>query len=200
MIPLWYKSLTFCALPFAVVRLRWRGRKDPNYKDRTGERWGRVPVGLNQGSIWFHAVSVGETVAIAPTISRLIESSPGTRYLVTSSTPTGSAEVTQRLGTNVDHCYLPYDFPESINRFLDATNPKALFLVETELWPVLIDATNTRDVPVYLINARLSERSAARYARFKRLTAHIFGMLRGVSCQYQATAERFAQLGVPRDR
>lgn len=200
MIPYWYKLIAFCALPFTRAHLWWRGRKDPSYRGRIRERFGYAPVGIAQGPIWFHAVSAGETIAVIPLIQRIGELFPEQRILVTTTTPTGSAEVTQRLGSKVDHCYVPYDFPRTINRFLDAIQPKVLFLVETEIWPVLIDATNTRKIPVYLINARLSKKSAVGYGRFRNLTKRVFGMLQGVACQYPATANRFAELGVTPSR
>ena len=200
MIPYWYKLIAFCALPFARTYLWWRGRKDPSYRSRVRERFGYAPMDVVQGPIWFHAVSAGETIAVIPLIQRIGEIFPEQRILVTTTTPTGSAEVTQRLGKKVDHCYVPYDFPRTINRFLDAIHPKVLFLVETEIWPVLIDATTTRKIPVYLINARLSNKSAIGYGRFRSLTKRVFGMLQGVACQYPATANRFAELGVPQSR
>lgn len=196
MIPYWYKLIASCALPFTRAHLWWRGRKDPSYRSRIRERFGYAPVDIAQGPLWFHAVSAGETIAVIPLIQRIGELFPEQRILVTTTTPTGSAEVTQRLGSKVDHCYVPYDFPSTVNRFLDAIQPKVLFLVETEIWPVLIDATNTRKIPVYLINARLSKKSAVGYGRLGKLTKQVFGMLQGVACQYPATANRFAELGV----
>lgn len=104
-------------------------------------------------------------------------------------------EVKRRLGPSVLHFYAPYDLRRCVNRFLKRLNPLALFLVETELWPNLIDCTDRRRIPIYLINARLSARSAQRYARFRWLTRSMLQKVSGISCQYEDTAERFVALG-----
>ena len=200
MIPYWYRLLAFCAPPFALLHLWWRGRNDPSYRARKSERFGHAPEGIAQGSIWFHAVSAGETTAIVPVIRKICADATGSTVLVTCTTPTGSAEIGDRLGDAVDHCYVPYDFPNSVTRFLDTTKPRILFLVETELWPVLIHEATSRGIPVYLINARLSEKSAQGYKLIRNLTSHMVESLEGVACQYQATANRFAELGVPNSK
>src|SRR5690606_2800628 len=134
------------------------------------ERFGRVPAGIPPGCIWFHTVSAGETIAAAPLIDRLAAAHPGLPFLVTTMTPTGSAQVRERLGGRVYHCYAPYDFPWAVRRFYDAVRPRLLVLMETELWPNLIGAAAARGIPVLLVNARLSERSARGYARIAGLT------------------------------
>ena len=196
MIVLIYKLIAYCATPFAWLQLWLRARNDASYKKRKRERFGYVPEHIARGSIWFHAVSAGEAIAAIPLIQHIAADMTETRVLVTCTTPTGSNEIKSRLGDLVDHCYLPYDLPHSVRRFLNATTPLVLFLIETELWPTLIEETKSRSIPVYLINARLSAHSARGYRRLGSLTKRMLSKVDGIACQYQATADRFAALGV----
>ena len=120
---------------------------------------------ISTGPIVFHMISAGEVIAGYQTIvelRELIESS--VPFLVTTTTPTGSAEVQSRLLhiSGIEHCYLPYDIPQAVRRFLDRVKPKAIVIMETELWPNLFSYCNSRNIKIYLINARLSARSAKR--------------------------------------
>tara|TARA_B100001765_G_scaffold111341_1_gene69236 strand:- start:492 stop:1457 length:966 start_codon:yes stop_codon:yes gene_type:complete len=99
----------------------------------------------------------------------------------------------------VEHCYCPYDFPKAVRRFMDSVEPRALVLMETELWPNIIRECRRRNVPVYLVNARLSERSATGYQRLTALMGSVLTNMTHIYCQYQDTAERFAALGVERE-
>ena len=195
-----YQLLLWVAYPWVVVRLRWRARREPEYGQRIGERFGQVPDHIVQGAICFHTVSAGETIAAAPLISALAKEfsapdGPGAPFLVTTMTPTGSAEVQARLQEQVHHCYAPYDFRFAVRRFFDAVAPKLLVLMETELWPNLIDEAHVRRVPVLLVNARLSEHSARGYARVGGLTRSMLQKLRFIACQYSDHALRFKTLG-----
>lgn len=195
-----YFVLLLLAWPWAVLRLHWRGRREPAYRERRAERFGRVPVGIPPGCIWFHTVSAGETIAAAPLIGRLAAAFPGLPFLVTTMTPTGSAQVRERLGGRVHHCYAPYDFPWAVRRFYAAVQPRLVVLMETELWPNLIGAAAARGVPVLLVNARLSERSARGYARVGGLTRPMLERLAWIACQYPDHARRFEALGAPPER
>ncbi|MDZ7668521.1 MAG: lipid IV(A) 3-deoxy-D-manno-octulosonic acid transferase [Gammaproteobacteria bacterium] len=195
-----YQSLLLLAWPWVHVRLYWRGRREPEYRQRIGERFGRVPAGLTPGGLWFHTVSAGETIAAAPLIRELAQAFADQVFLVTTMTPTGSAQVHARLGDRVQHCYAPYDFPWAVRRFYDQARPRLLVLMETELWPNLIAEAWRRGVPVVLVNGRLSERSARGYSRLGGLTRTMLGRLEYVACQYPEHVRRFAALGVPEDR
>ena len=166
---------------------------------RIGERMGRAPVRIPTGCIWFHAVSAGETIAAAPLIAELA-SEFGTNgalpFLVTTMTPTGSVQVAARLGGAVHHCYAPYDFRFAVRSFFDRVMPRLLVLVETELWPNLIDEAHRRGVPVLLVNARLSERSGKGYGLVGSLTRRMLGQIDFVACQYGDHLERFRALGL----
>ena len=190
-----YQILLWLALPIVPLRLWWRSRREPGYGERIGERFGRPPSAMPKGGVWFHAVSAGETIAVAPLIDALADEFPAVPFLVTTMTPTGSEQAIRRLGDKVAHCYAPYDFRFAVRAFFDAVRPRLLILVETELWPNLIGEAQRRGVPVLLVNARLSERSARRYGRVPKLTQALLGRLALVACQYPDHADRFRGLG-----
>ncbi|MCB1685583.1 MAG: lipid IV(A) 3-deoxy-D-manno-octulosonic acid transferase [Pseudomonadales bacterium] len=195
-----YRLALLLARPLVLLRLRLRARREPEYGRRVAERFGEVPEGIPRGVIWFHTVSAGETIAAAPLISALVELFPDLPFLVTTMTPTGSAQVTARLGGRVHHCYAPYDFPDAVRRFYDRVEPRMLVLMETELWPTLLGVANDRGIPAMLVNARLSERSARGYARVGGLIRSMVEQLSLIACQYPAHASRFIALGAAPER
>jgi 3-deoxy-D-manno-octulosonic-acid transferase len=195
-----YQMLLRLARPWVHLRLRLRARREPAYGERIAERFGHVPAGIRAAGVWFHAVSAGETIAAAPLIAEFAAANPTVPVLVTTMTPAGAAAVERHLAGHVQHCYAPYDFPDAVQRFYDAVQPRLAVLVETELWPNLIGQASARGIPVLLVNARLSERSAAGYRRLGALARRMFGQLAMVACQYPAHRERFVALGVPADR
>ena len=195
-----YQILLWLALPVVPLRLWWRSRREPGYGERIGERFGRPPAATPKDGVWFHAVSAGETIAVAPLIEALSDEFPALPFLVTTMTPTGSEQVIRRLSGKVAHCYAPYDFPFAVRAFFDAARPRLLILVETELWPNLIGEAHRRGVPVLLVNARLSERSARGYGRIPKLAKTLLGQLRLIGCQYPDHARRFQALGADPDQ
>jgi len=195
-----YRMLLWLAYPWVHVWLRLRARREPAYGERIPERFGWVPAAIPKGCIWFHTVSAGETIAAAPLIGDLAAAYPSVPFLVTTMTPTGSQQVAARLGECVHHCYAPYDFPAATRRFFDAVEPRLLVLMETELWPNMIAEAAVRGVPVLLVNARLSARSTAGYARGASLTRTVLRRLTFIACQYPDHAERFVALGAPAER
>ena len=194
-----YMVLSRVALPVVWLRLWIRGRREPAYRERRGERLGFVPATLPRQVVWFHTVSAGETLGAVPLIRAIKRVIPDVPFLVTTTTPSGSVEVRKHLGAEVEHCYCPYDFPKAVRRFMDSVEPRALVLMETELWPNTIRECRRRNVPVYLVNARLSERSATGYQRLTALMGSVLTNMTHIYCQYQDTADRFAALGVERE-
>jgi len=190
-----YSTLLLLLVPFALLRLLWRGRRQPGYLRHIPERFGFYSSPIDAPVIWLHAVSVGETRAAEPLVKALRERWPSHRLLLTHMTPTGRATGDQVFGDTVSRCYLPYDLPWATTRFLSHFRPQLGLLLETELWPNLICACKTRSIPLYLVNARLSERSASGYARFSRFTRATLQALAGVAAQTSADAERLAALG-----
>ncbi|OUS14134.1 3-deoxy-D-manno-octulosonic acid transferase [Gammaproteobacteria bacterium 53_120_T64] len=195
-----YTLLIYLCLPLILLRLLWRGRRAPAYRRRWGERFGFVArLDASRQVIWLHSVSVGETIAAAPLARRLQTQYPEATVLVTTMTPTGSAQVGKLFGASVEHCYAPYDMPDAIARFLNRVQPAILVIMETELWPNLIHACHRRSIPVVLANARLSAKSAAGYAKVAQLARPMLAQLAVVGAQTKADGERFLQLGVVRE-
>jgi 3-deoxy-D-manno-octulosonic-acid transferase len=204
---LWiYRTVLILVVPLVLLRLWWRGQMDPAYQSRWRERFGFYDASLTKGPIWFHTVSAGETIAAAPTIRAMADIYRGdsddvaTPFLVTTMTPTGSAQVASLLGDVVEHCYAPYDFTFAVRHFLGQVRPRALVLMETEIWPNLILEAKAQGIPVILMNARLSEKSARGYQRIDWLAGPVFQALDLVACQTPEHVQRFADLGVKGDR
>ena len=195
-----YNLLLTLILPWLWLRLFVKSVREPAYRQRIGERFGLVPDALaaHGGCIWFHTVSAGETVAAAPVIQALRERLPGRMFLVTTMTPAGSARVQELLGDTVAHCYAPYDYAWAVRRFLRRANPRALVLMETELWPNLVRLTAAGGAGVFLVNARLSEASFRGYRHVAALFRPVLQQLDQVVCQYEDTASRFRALGATR--
>lgn len=191
-----YTLLLYVALPYVLLRLLWRALRQPEYLRHVPERFGwctgrRAPGPL----IWVHAVSVGETRAAEPLIRALRERWPQHRILLTHMTPTGRSAGDALFDAAVLRCYLPYDYPGAVARFLDRYRPAIGVLMETEIWPNLIHACRMRGTPLYLVNARLSERSFANYRRVAGLARESLGELSAIAAQTEDDARRFAALG-----
>lgn len=195
-----YAVISHLSLPVFFGYLLYRGFKEPAYRARRRERFGFLPANIKSGSIWFHTVSAGEAIAAIPIIENVLHERVGEHVLVTTTTPTGYDAMRKRLGSRIDLCYVPYDIPSCVNRFLERTRPRVLFLLETELWPNLINRTASSGIPVYLLNARLSEKSAKGYTRLGSLTKSMFENIRVVACQYQDTMDRFHSLGLTKQQ
>jgi len=190
-----YTFLLYLLLPFVVLRLYWNGRRVPAYRHRWRERFGFGLSPIEASTLWVHAVSVGEVLGSAPLIQKLLDYYPQYQVVVTTMTPTGSERVKELFGDRVQHCYAPYDLPAATQRFFSAKRPRLLVLFETELWPNLIHLCYQQDIPVLLINARLSASSARGYGRFPALTQTLLRELSFIAAQSVADAERFITLG-----
>ncbi|MBA4092757.1 MAG: 3-deoxy-D-manno-octulosonic acid transferase [Candidatus Accumulibacter sp.] len=193
-----YSLVFYLATPLVWLRLLWRARKQPEYLRHVGERYGFYAPPPLRPLIWLHAVSVGETRAAAPLLEALLLEYPQHTVLLTHMTPTGrttGGEFVRQHAGRVVQAYLPYDLPDACARFLAHFQPQLGLLMETELWPNLIAAAHARGVPLALINARLSVRSARGYARFGALAHPAFKALAAVAAQTSADAERLRALG-----
>jgi 3-deoxy-D-manno-octulosonic-acid transferase len=192
-----YTLLGSAALPLLPLRLWWRGRREPGYRRRIGERFGRYRGAVTGPTFWIHAVSVGETRAAGPLVQRLKTAYPEATLVLTHMTAAGRETGHALFGDGVVQTWLPYDVPFAARAFYAHYHPAAGFLLETELWPNLIAAAQAAGIPLYLINARLSERSARGYRRFGALTRPMLQRLAGVAAQSAADAVRLAALGAP---
>lgn len=182
-------------LPFAFLYLLWRARRQPEYLRHWTERLGMVALPPGKPVIWLHAVSVGETRAAAPLLEALEQRHPGHTFLLTHATPTGRATGRELFGPRVHQAYLPYDHPFLVRLFLDRAQPSLGILLETEIWPNLVAACTQQNIPLFLVNARLSARSARGYQRFRTLLQPSLAALAGVAAQTEADARRLGALG-----
>ncbi|OGU34900.1 MAG: 3-deoxy-D-manno-octulosonic acid transferase, partial [Hydrogenophilales bacterium RIFOXYA1_FULL_63_33] len=191
-----YRLALLLAAPLIPLRLVWRGRRERGYLKHWGERLALGPAPVT-GALWIHAVSVGEMRAAQPLIQALRDAHPGAPLLLTCMTPTGRATAESLYGRFARIVYLPYDYAGSMRRFMRRVRPRVGILMETELWPNLVDAAARGQVPIVLANARLSERSARGYARLPALTQACLQRITVVAAQTDADAERLRTLGAP---
>ncbi len=192
-----YNLLLYLALPFLLLRLVWRSRHAPAYRERWGERLGLYSRRPLRAGIWIHAVSVGEVQTAAALIKHFLERYPHTGVMVTTTTPTGSERLRGLFEDTVRHVYTPFDLTPIMNRFLDAVRPRLAIVMETEIWPNMLGACERRGIPVVLANARLSARSAQGYARLGGFTGETLRRFAAIGAQSPDDAARFQALGVP---
>ena len=161
-----YTVLLRLALPFLVLRLWWRGRREPGYRESIPERFGIYSGDRPERLLWIHAVSVGEARAAEPLVRALTGALPDHKILMTCTTAAGRETIKQVYGESALTVFLPYDFPETAQAFLEYFRPRLAIVMETEVWPNLLAQCAANGVPVMLANARLSEKSARGYRRW----------------------------------
>jgi 3-deoxy-D-manno-octulosonic-acid transferase len=195
-----YTLLLYLLFPLVLLRLLWRSVKAPAYRRRWLERLGLFSPPSSWGGLWIHAVSVGEVQAVVPLIRQMLTDNPGLPITVTTTTPTGSVRVREQLADQVFHVYFPYDLPLALTAFIRRVRPRALLMVETEIWPNLLYLCRRHNIYTLLANARLSEKSARRYARLGHFARETFSNIDHIAAQAHADAARFRELGVPGER
>lgn len=201
--PFWYNAALALLKPIYQSRIRKRAEHPEQLQQELLERFGPFQPAKNLHAIWFHVVSVGETNAAQPLIEHYLKA--GHPVLVTNTTKTGQARA-KSLFLKAPYLdlfqavYLPADQVHLIREFYQKYQPKLLALVETELWPNLIDQAQHFQVPCLLINARLSEKSAKGYAKVKGLTRGMLQNLQQLLAQDLVTQQRFIALGMPTER
>ena len=196
MLRLIYTAIFYLALPLYFVRLTIRAVQNPDYLKRWGERLGYGSNLPTEGKtvLWIHAVSVGEVNASIPLVRSLLDTYSNSEILVTTSTPTGSKILLDKMGARVKHQYVPLDLPACLNVFLDRWNPKAVIVLETEIWPNILSMCKERGIFTALVNARLSEKSKDKYNLVKPLAAEALGNLDLLIAQYDSDADRFKEI------
>ncbi len=193
-----YTFLLYLLTPFLLLRLIWRGFSLRDYWQRWPERFGFVPRAPGGVAVWVHAVSVGEALSALPLVNELLARHGRGHVWMTTMTPTGSARVQAALGGRVIHSYVPYDLPGAVTRFLDAARPRQVVIMETELWPNLLQAVKARGIPLTIANARLSPRSLKGYSRLGGFIREVLACTTQIAAQSELDAERFRALGAPR--
>ena len=190
-----YSLVARIALPFSMFYLIWRGMRLRPYLDRWSERFALYREPGPDTCLWLHAVSVGEVNAAAPLLAALRQRHPASVFLVTTTTPTGSARVRALWGDTVRHAYLPYDLPGAVRHFLDHYRPLLAVVLETEIWPNLYAELGRRGIPLAIVNARLSEKSLRGYRPFRPLLSAALADVDCVAAQTQDDAERYRKIG-----
>lgn len=194
-----YAAVAWALGPAVRVLLmlrRARGKEDPV---RLPERLGRAGLPRPEGPlIWLHGASVGEALSALPLIDRLLAGDPRASVLVTSGTVTSARLMAERLPERAFHQFAPVDLPGAVDRFLDHWRPNLALWLESELWPNAVRAAAKRDIPMVLVNARLSKRSHRRWRAVPGFARSLLGAFKLCLAQSPADADRFAALGAAR--
>jgi 3-deoxy-D-manno-octulosonic-acid transferase len=181
----------------------WRYRKTSFLRESWRERWGFLPESFQQSrreSIWVHAVSVGETLAIAGLVQKLRRRHPEIDIFMSHVTPAGRETGERKLPELRGRFYLPLDWPGPVRRVLNRIRPALLIIMETEIWPNLLRTAHQAGAKVVLVNARLSDRSLRGYRLFRFFMRRVFDHVDAVFAQTPADAARFLEIGAPRER
>ncbi|MGK2235323.1 MAG: 3-deoxy-D-manno-octulosonic-acid transferase [Pseudomonadota bacterium] len=176
-----------------------RGKKNQGYRAHFKERFGFVSKSLftvKTKPLVFHCASVGEVLAATPLIKALQKAHPNLNILITCNTPTGREQILSQFKNTVACSYLPIDFPFATARFLKRIKPQALCILETELWPNLMAISHKKNIPVLVINARLSEKSQQGYQKVAKLTHIIMRSITVLASHNKTDAKRFIELGL----
>jgi 3-deoxy-D-manno-octulosonic-acid transferase len=195
-----YTLLLYLSLPIAILKLIVKERKSPFWKVKLKNQLGFVTKTASK-VIWVHCVSVGEFNAARPLIDQLLDIYPEHRLAITTTTITGAEAVKNHYKNRVIHYFFPFDLPFIVGPFINKINPVACILLETEIWPNLINNLNKKAIPVMLINARLSERSLNKYQKFSsKLVQKTINQLTLIGSQNNPSSERFLSLGALPDK
>ena len=203
----WLYNLLFAVayaamLPQFLLRMKRRG----GYRNRFGDRFGRYPDEVAQrllrsrDTVWIHAVSVGEVYVAGQVMRALRERQPRIRFVFSTTSSTGWTEAEKQVGPDDVLIYNPLDFPLCVKRALDVVRPQAFILTESEIWPNLIRACHRRGVPLFLVNARVSDRSAPGYRRLRFWFGPVLRMFTMIMAQSEADKRRLADAGADPDK
>ncbi len=189
-------------LPLATLRILFKSYKNPEYLKRLGERFAIYSnniLFLKEYDLWIHTVSVGEFLAAKTLIDNVLEKNSKVKILITTTTPTGSRLVIGYIEKNnkynLAHVYYPYDVRFICNKFLDKFRPKNAVFFETELWPRMYDSLRKRGIGLYLLNARISEKSFKGYLKIKSYISTVLNQINYIAAQTESDKSRLQQLG-----
>ncbi|MDG2018630.1 MAG: lipid IV(A) 3-deoxy-D-manno-octulosonic acid transferase [Porticoccaceae bacterium] len=191
-----YSLFLYVLSPFIFLQLWLRGLKASAYRKRWDERLGFYRMPVQTDNLVIHCASVGEIMAAGPLIKQLMAKFSEHRVTITCNTPTGSEQIAKIFGNSVQHIYLPLDFHGSVKRFLNKWRPAAIIILETELWPNLLLQSKQRQIPVLVLNARLSEKSLKGYQLFGSLSRSLMHSITMLAGHNQEDVERFKLLGL----
>lgn len=192
-----YNMLVYGSLPFALARIFYKSFRLREYRERISERFGLVSFPQLKNSIWLHAVSVGEAQTSLPICFKLREKFPQIPIVITTTTPTGSNIVKKNLKSNMFHSYLPYDLNKFVKRYINHINPVCFIVMETEIWPNLFCNLHKNNVPIIIVNGRISPWSYKNYLKIKFFMSEILGKCSYILVQNEEYAKRFINIGAP---
>lgn len=195
-----YQALVTAVTPLALGYLLWRSAREPGYREHIGQRFGHLPRDLPPRPLWCHAASMGEVRAVIPLLRCLRERRPDLPLVVSTMTPSGRDALQRACLGTVTHVYLPFDLAGSTRRFIRTLRPRLGLIVEMEIWPNLLASCREAGLPLFLVNARMSERSHGRYRRFPHLLSDALSSFELIAADTEASARRLADLGAPRER
>ena len=186
-----YNLFIFLMIPVLIIRILFKSFNDKDYRSNFINRFG-IYNSKADNSIWFHAVSLGEVISSAKIVNKILENHD---VILTVSTPTGLREAKKIFGSRLKVVYAPWDFILFSLGFFRSFNPKALILFETEIWPSMISIAYSKDIPIILSNARMSEKSFKNYKKINLLSKKIISKISIIYTQSNSHASRFEKLG-----
>jgi len=188
----WSAVVHICA-PFLISR---RLKKGLEHSLRYTERYGVSDQARPKGDlIWFHGASVGESLSILPIIQKITKQKPDAHFLITTTTTAAQRVVSARMSKNTVHQFIPFDATGWVNKFLDHWQPKAIFFIESEIWPNILWQAHRRNIPITLLNARLSETSLRNWLCIKKISRKLWGCFSAIYTQSDIFTLRFHKLG-----
>lgn len=195
-----YNVLLFLLSPVIFFLLVKEGIKNNRKLHRFSEYLGICPgLSVKCSPVWIHAVSVGECIAAIPLIKTLKKTNPSQPIVITTTTTAGAEQVA-RLGSLVEHRYMPVDFSFATSAFIKTIRPAKMLIIETELWPNTLHSVNKAGIPITVVNARLSERSCRGYEKVHPIFNLLSRNITRILCQSEADSERFQRLGVAKNK
>ncbi|WP_199610382.1 3-deoxy-D-manno-octulosonic acid transferase [Flocculibacter collagenilyticus] len=198
---LMYSMTFYASLPLIFLYFLWRGIKSPDYREGFSQRLGRYqPLNITKPVIHCHCASLGEVKAALPLIKQLLKSHSHYQMVVTTTTPTGAAELKKQLGNAIIHLYAPLDTLGASKRFCNAVKPTISLMVEVELWPNWLHTLKQHGAKLLLINGRLSLNSFNKYKKNKRLMLPVIRCFDRMMMQYPLDAKRYIALGADQDK
>ncbi len=196
-----YNFIYTIILPLIFIRSLYKSLKYGEKLSRNFERLSIYKESKSSKSIILvHAVSVGEVLASRSFVEEIKSRFPHHQILMTCTTQTGSATIKTLYGDSVSHQYLPFDLRFFMKRFLKFWNPEITFILETEIWPNLIDLLNKGNKKVFLVNARLSQKSFQGYKKIMPILGNVFSKLTFTVCQGTNDLQRFIDLGIDKNK
>jgi len=195
-----YTLLLYLIMPLVLLHLLWRGLGDRAYLKRWSERFGFFDPPEHTGGIVVHAASVGEVNVAGALVKSLARRYPGRPVYLTTFTPTGSTRVRDLFRDEVFHVYAPLDLPGAVKRFYERVQPGLLIIMETEIWPNLYFGASSRNIPILIANARISEHSFGAYRRLRKLTATALNQVSRIAAKSQLDADRLVEIGADLQR